>query len=293
MRHHFADFLDRTEDYWTIVPNDERYSYSLDKKYQNKSDVKIATISKEDKNWKQIFDFPNIEEITLHEPNKEQIESIRNLKQIKRLRISFLRTNDIEFIGNLQNLEELVLEYVSGFSDLSPLKNLKKLKSLHFENLRKVSNFDGLRGIESLKYLYIDGTLDWNQPIENFLFLEGILNLEVLALGFIENKTEYPAFLPVFKLKKLKKIKIGMATVATKEYAFLETALPNVKCCNFSDTTWTPTYQINEGFIEFIGKGRRRMSQNNPIAQEKIGEFIKEYESYKLEALDVLRNYCC
>ncbi|HCQ13954.1 MAG TPA: hypothetical protein DIU01_11935, partial [Flavobacterium sp.] len=110
MRHHFADFLDRTEDYWTIIPNDERYSYSLDKKYNNKSDVKIVTINKEDKNWKQIFEFPNIEEITLHEPNKEQIESIINLTQIKRLRISFLRTNDIEFIINFQNLEELVLE---------------------------------------------------------------------------------------------------------------------------------------------------------------------------------------
>lgn len=292
MRHHFADFLDRTEDYWTIVPNDERYSYSLDKKYHHKSDVKIVTISKNDKNWKKIFDFPNIEEITLHEPNKEQIESIRNLTQIKRLRISFLRTNNIEFIINFQNLEELVLEYVSGFSDLSPLKNLKKLKSLHFENLKKVSNFDGLRGIESLKYLYIDGTLDWNQPIENFSFLEDIPNLEVFAIGFIVNKTEYPAFLPILNLNNLKKLKIGMATIDTKEYAFLEIALPNVKCCNFSNTAWTPTYQINEGFIEFIGKGRRRLSQNNTNAQEKIEEFIKEYESYKVEALQILENYC-
>jgi hypothetical protein len=229
----------------------------------------------------------------LHEPNKEQIESIINLTQIKRLRISFLRTNDIEFIINFQNLEELVLEYVSGFSDLSPLKKLKKLKSLHFENLRKVSNFDGLRGIESLKYLYIDGTLDWKQPIDNFSFLEDILNLEVFAIGFIVTKTEYPAFLPVLKLNNLKKLKIGMATIETKEYAFLETALPNVKCCNFSDTTWTPTYQINEGFIEFIGKGRRSISQNNPNAQQKIEEFIKEYESYKLEAMEILENYRC
>ena len=208
MKHHFGDFLDRTGDYWTTIPNRERFAFIADFEIVNKDEVKILTISKtQDKNhWEQIFDCPNLEEITLHDPTKEQVQAIRRLTNIKRLRVTFFRATDIEFIGDLHNLEELILEYVSGFTDLTPLLKLTKLKSIHFENLRRVSNFDGLRGLDSLRYLHIDGTVDWNQPIENFDFLKGLPNLEVFSLGFIINKTEFPAFLPILHLKKLKKM---------------------------------------------------------------------------------------
>ena len=181
MKHHFGDFLDRTGDYWTTIPNRERFAFIADFEIVNKDEVKILTISKtQDKNhWEQIFDCPNLEEITLHDPTKEQVQAIRRLTNIKRLRVTFFRATDIEFIGDLHNLEELILEYVSGFTDLTPLLKLTKLKSIHFENLRRVSNFDGLRGLDSLRYLHIDGTVDWNQPIENFDFLNGLPNLEV------------------------------------------------------------------------------------------------------------------
>lgn len=291
MRHHFADFLDRENDYWTIVPNVERFSYSLDENIDDKANVKIVILNKNDKNWKQILNFPYIEEITLNEPSKEQVQAIENLQNIKRLRISFLRINNIDFISNLTNLEELVLEYVSGFSDLSPIRKLTKLKSLHLENLRKVLNFDGLKGINSLRYLKIDGTLDWNQPIENFSFLEDLPNLEVFALGFIKNKNNFPALLPALRLFNLKQIKIGMATLETEEYAFLETALPNVKCLNFANTLWTPTYQINDKSIEFIGRGKRSLSVNSPNYESKVSQFLEEYENYKIEAKKILENY--
>jgi Leucine-rich repeat (LRR) protein len=216
MKHHFADFLDREGDYWAIIPNRERYAYSADKKIKDTEKVKILTISKYDKNWKQVFDCPNIEEITLHEPSKEQVESIRILTDVERLRVTHLRTKDIDFISELNNLEELILEYVSGFHDLTPLRKLTKLRALHFENLRGVTNFDGLKGLDSLRYLHIDGTLDWNQPIKNFGFLAGLPNLEVFSLGFITNKSKFPALIPIIKLKKLKKINNIRSTNKTK-----------------------------------------------------------------------------
>jgi hypothetical protein len=146
--------------------------------------------------------------------------------------VTFFRAKDIEFVGNLYNLEEVILEYVSGFSDLSPLQKLTKLKFFHFENLRRVSNFDGLKGINSLRYLHIDGTLDWNQPIENFSFLVELPNIEVFSLRFVTSKTEFPTFLPVLNSKKLRKIKIGRSTFKTNEYAFLQVALPQVEGCS-------------------------------------------------------------
>ncbi|TCC96160.1 hypothetical protein EZ449_22480 [Pedobacter frigidisoli] len=122
--------------------------------------------------------------MTLHDPSKEQVKAIRRLTNIKRLRVTFLRAPNIEFIGDLENLEELILEYVSGFSDLIPLRKLKKLKSVHFENLRRINDFGGLAGIEGLRYIYINGTFDWSQPVESFDFLSEIPNLEILAIGF-------------------------------------------------------------------------------------------------------------
>jgi hypothetical protein len=295
MKHHFGDFLDRTDDYWTIIPNRERFAFVADFEIANKDDVKILTISKHQKqeHWEQVFDCVNLEELTLHDPSKEQVQAIRKLTNLKRIRVTFLRTNDIEFLGDLTNLEEVILEYVSGFSDLKPLQKLTKLKSLHLENLRRVSNFDGLKGIDSLRYLYIDGTFDWKQPIENFTFLEGLPNLEILALSFVINRTEYPAFLPVLKLKKLKKVRVGLSTFNTKEYAFLQTALPDVLCCTFGDSPWKACYQLDDNYMEFIGKGAGNVKLNTPKAKEKIADFEKQYEEYKREAEQIVKNYCC
>jgi len=293
MKHHFGDLLDRTDDYWTTLPNRDRYAFIANFEIPDKSRVKILTINKkqEKAHWEQVFDCPNLEELTLHDPGKEQVQSIRKLTNIRRLRVTFLRTADIEFIGDLFNLEELILEYVSGFSDLSPLVNLKKLRSLQCENLRRVSNWDGLKGLSSLRYLQIDGTLDWNQPIEDFNFLEGIPNLEVLALGFITNKTTYPALISILTLKKLKKFIAGMSTLTTKEFAFLEQAIPNIERCTFGDGK-LEKYVISSGnYVYFLGKGTRSIYLDDAKLQEKIKLFEKKYDEYKTEAEKIIRQY--
>lgn len=285
MKHHFGDLLDRTGDYWTIVPNMARYAYSADDNIRDKKKVKILTISKGDKNWRQVFDCPNIEELTLHVADKEQVQEIRKLKQLKRLRVTHLKTNDIEFIGDLPNLEEVMLEYVSGFSDLSPLKKLKKIKSLHFENLRRIKSFDGLKGLKSVRYLHIDGTLDWNQPIENFEFLKGLPNLEVFSLGFIINDTEFPALLPMLHLKRLKKIHIARNTFKTREYAFLETAFPKVEGCS-----WELCWKFGDNF-EFLGKRPGFVNRKSPMAKQRCAEFIETFNQMKKESAVIIKKY--
>ena len=278
MKHHFGDLLDRQGDYWTIVPNMERYAFTADREITDKHSVKTLTISKHHEHWQQVFDCPNIEELTLHDPDKKQVLAIKQLTGLKRLRLTFFRAKDIEFIGELSNLEELMLEYVSGFSDLAPLQKLKKLKSLHLENLRRVSNFDGLKGMTSLRYLHIDGTLDWNQPIDNFGFLEGLPNLEVFSLGFITSKAAYPAFLPMVKLQHLKKIKIGRSTFATNEYAFLEAAFPDA-----TSHLWELCWELGDNY-EFLGKRAGWVNRSSPKAAERCEKFKTEYGQMKKEA---------
>ncbi len=296
----------------------------------NKNEVKILTLSKQQnrEHWQQVFDCLNLEELTLHDPSKEQVQAIRHLTNIKRLRVTFFRPTDIEFIGDMSSLEEIVLEYVSGFSDLTPLRRLSQLKSLHLENLRKVSNFDGLKGIESLRYLNIDGTLDWDQPIDNFDFLTGLPNLEVLSLVWITNKSAFPALMSVLKLKKLKRIKLISNKFPTKEFAFVEKALPNVQgavqelyskiaydSLKLSDDdfrskltdqeirqeypevqiSYDGTRTINDPdseWFELLGRGAGRVKCNTPKTDEKIQEFKQKYEEFKREAEIIINSYC-
>lgn len=293
MKHHFADFLDRTENYWTTIPNRERYAFIADFDIANKDEVKVLTISKnQDKtHWQQIFDCPNLEELTLHDPSKEQVQAISNLTNIKRLRVTFFRATDVEFISNLHNLEELILEYVSGFSDLTPLRKLKKLKSVHFENLRRVTDFGGLAGIESLRYIYINGTFDWSQPVESFDFLSDIPNLEILALGFgvkVVNPT-YPIFKSTIKNKKLKKLRLGRAFCNLEDYAFVEVLLGQENI-TYADDTPVKLFYEHKGQIDFLGKGMRSISSAN--SNEKCERITNEYEDFKTKAKDYLQSYC-
>jgi len=285
MKHHFGDFLDRTDDYWTVVPNRERYAYAADNYISDKEAVKILTISKSHVNWEQVFECPNIEELTLHDPSKEQVEKVQQLKTLKRLRVTFFRAKDIEFIGSLYNLEEVILEYVSGFSDLSPLQKLTKLKSLHLENLRRISNFDGLKGISSLRYLHIDGTLDWNQPIDNFDFLTDLKNIEVFSLGFITNKKEFPSLLSLLGLKKLKKINIGRGTLIAKEYAFLQVALPHIE-----GSSWDLCWSYDDSF-DFLGKGSGFVKKNSANCKKRCEEFVASFEIMKKQAQEIIKIY--
>lgn len=291
MKHHFADLLDRENDYWTIVPNLERYSYSADELIDDTGNARVVTVNKDDNNWKQIFDLPNLEELTLHQPSKAQVESIKKLKNLKRLRLSHFRAKDIEFIHEMVNIEELVFEYVSGFSDLSPLRNLTRLKSLHLENLRRVENFEGLSGLSSLRYLHLDGTLDWSQPIENLDFLKGLPNIEVFALGFVKILKEYPAFLPILELKNLKRIKIGLGTLQTKEYAFIQVAKPNVRCgAHGKHMPWSPISDWGESELMPLGKGKRSFSKDHKDAKAKCIQLETDFEKFKKEAIEIIKK---
>jgi hypothetical protein len=245
MRHHFGDLLDRDGDYWATIPNRERHAYRIGDIPAGSKEVTIVTIGKDDANWSRALTLPNLEELTLHEPTVEQLGAIGELHLLKRLRITHAHPRTIEFIHSLVGLEELVLEYVSGFSDLSPLQCLKRLRAIHLENLRQVANFGGMSGIDSLKYLAIYGTLDWKQPIADFEFLRGLPSLEVLDFWEVTTKKVYPAMLPALGLKNLKKLRLPGSYLPVQEYALLEEGLKDVE-----GATWKPYKTHAERRIE-------------------------------------------
>ncbi|EMO22499.1 hypothetical protein [Leptospira santarosai] len=287
MKHHFGDYLYRNGNYWSIVPNVDRFKYRLSTYQAPLNDAKILTISKTDGNWKRIFHCRNLEELTLDTPSPEQLHAIPSFNQLKRLRITHARPKDIGFISSAIGVQELVLEYVSAFNDLSPISQLKSLKSLHLENLRGVSDFSGLAGLNALKYLRIDGTIDWKQPIIDFNFLAGLPNLEVFELGFVKTGSRYPALKPILHLKRLKRVIIGTATLPTAEYAFLETAFPHAAVCGSLGGKWE-LWQEFHGYLEFLGKEAGRIKRNHPKAKERCDEFSRAYLAMKKKAATIV-----
>ncbi|MCU0880295.1 MAG: hypothetical protein MUF06_21185 [Pirellulaceae bacterium] len=287
MKHHFGDLLDREGDYWTIVPNADRYAHQIDAVPAGSPEIVVATIGARDAAWRNIFTFPNLEELTLHEPSPEQWVAIAELSHLKRLRLTHARPKNLDFLPALANLEELVLEYVSGFSDLAPLRSLARLRSLHLENLRRVHDFGGLAGIESLRYLSIQGTLDWKQPVDDFEFIRGLPNLEFLELWQFACKAPFPAALPLVGLKKLKRLKLTWNMLPTEEYALLEVGLPGVAGARWGPYTQFP-YSGNEQWFEFTGKGAGRAKCGLASSDRKCADFTQKYELLKQQAAKVL-----
>jgi hypothetical protein len=244
MKHHFGDMLDRSGGHWNFVPNAKRYAFHMPEWTSGQKLITIATISGEDVNWEILGTFPNLEELTLHSPSNEQIAFVSNLWRLKRLRITHARPKNLDFIARLQGLEEIILEYVSGFSDFSPLSQLSGLRALHIENVRRVSDFSGLSNSPRLAYLSIDGTLDWAQPVEDFDFLGSLGSLEYLRLMNVHSPTKPQPLASLTELKNLSKIMIGMSTFPLEVFAWLEAKIPHVEGA------------VRQPFVKFGGEDR-------------------------------------
>ena len=229
MKHHFGDMLDRSGGHWNFVSNFQRHAFHMPEWTSGQKLISIATISSEDSNWEMLSTFPNLEELTLHSPSNEQIAFVPNLCGLKRLRITHARPKNLGFMARLHNLEEVILEYVSGFDDLSPLGELPRLRALHIENVRRVSDFSGLSNSRNLAYLSIDGTLDWAQPVEDFDFLGSLGNLEYLRFMNVRSPKIPQPLSSLAGLKKLSKIIIGMSTFPLEVFAWLEAKIPHVE----------------------------------------------------------------
>ncbi|VXB72027.1 conserved hypothetical protein [Luteimonas sp. 9C] len=326
MRHHFGDFLDREGNYWTVIPNRERYAYRIGDVPAGSPEITIVTIGKADEKWSRVQTLPNLDELTLHEPTVEQLDGVSRLRNLKRLRITHARPKNLEFVCNLQNLEELVLEYVSGFDDISPVGSLTKLRALHIENLRRVNTFDGLRATKSLKYLAIHGTCDWHQPISDFDFLSGMPQLEVLKLWQVICRAPYPAALPMRHLCNLKKLNLHGSYLAAEEYALIEECLPRTAGARWGAyrtvaTDWiaVPANDIrsrlppetirthhpevlirHDGrreienpdslWHEFTGRAAGRVKCSSKAAEAKCNDLVADYEEMRRKARSILNE---
>ena len=324
MKHHFADVLYRELGHWKMTPNHARHVYSITHLQAISDQITIVTIGKNDANWQIIPDLPKLEELTLHNPSKEQLATLGDLDKVKRLRLTHCRPSELTQLARLANVEELVLEYVSGFSDLSPIAQMPSLRALHLENLRGVEDFGPLSKARQLRHLSIRGTLDWTQPVQDFAFLATLEKLEALRLWQIRCLASSPALIAATRLKKLKHIGIAPNIFQTIDYALMEIAHPDVDGAKqvpvqVSASRYLPlpvddirsklpkdvikarhpevvfTYQgrgsmdPEHTYYAFLGKGQRIIPCNYKTAAQRREQHQAHYDDMLQEARRLLR----
>ena len=312
MKFHWGDFLNRDFGHWHFVPNVERHKYWLS---ENTDDATVThiTIGKPIGDWQRVFDMPLLEELTLHEPTADQIVGLGRLKQLKRLRITHARPKTLEVLAELPLVSELVLEYVSGFSDISPVGQMPALRALHIENLRRVRDFSPLKQASGLRYLSIHGTFDWKQTIDSIEFLSGLPQLEVLSLGSVPavDAAKVPTLLEA--LTELKFLSINSNQMPVETFAEIEVRFPHIEgtvqeavTVNWQGATPLPagdprlTLELAElklnhpeivieddgrrllaseyGPYFFLGKGRGMVMRTTKGADERARRALAEYQ---------------
>jgi len=267
MKHHFADLIDRTGGVWTITPNAQRWSCHYDDVADAPDDATRLTLTRHDRNWVRVLALAQLRELTLHEPDQAQLAALAQLPQLTALRISHARPKTLAMLEGMHDLRELVLEYVSAFSDLSPVGRLPALQALHLENLRRVHDFSGLAGATALRDLTLLGTLDWNQPVDDFDFLAGLPALERLHASWFRAPKVSPVMGALRALPRLATLEMGMASLPLEEFAWVEANLPHV------DGAVRPATVPTQGQDHEIGA-------RDPRASMPLAEFYQHIDVY-------------
>ncbi len=161
---------------------------------------------------------PDLEELKLG-PTKANIDLsiLRRFKNLKKLRLEYHKKN-IDAISELENLEELTL-YAIPITDVNFLSNLKKLLSLEVI-LGKISDFSGIKGIGSLRYL----GLYQLRNLTDIGFISELSGLQYVFLGNLPKVDRLPDF---GKLNKLRRIYLDNLK-SLRDFSILQTA-PNLE----------------------------------------------------------------
>lgn len=237
MKHHWGDLLLRDHGHWDIVPNGERHRYAVADVATVRT-ARILTVTRDTANWHKLSSLPHLEELTLHNPTPAQVAYLSTLWRLTRLRITHARPETLAPLVRLTNVRELVLEYVSGIDDLSPIGAMPGLRALHLELLRRVKDFSPLREARQLEYLSLSGGLDFVQPLGDLSFISGLRRLEVLRLSNARVPKEGLKDAAIQPPQSLKAVEIDANILPIHDFARLTARLP--QAARFKPWEYTP-----------------------------------------------------
>lgn len=181
-----------TKDYTTLLSNTELKHFGIEETKSTAVDLSF------------IKEFKSLESLYV-DGMKKGLDNVKHLKKLNRLTFRGVKLEDLDFLADLNNLEELRLLFGS-YKNLDSVSNLKQLKSIEFSRVRQIPNFDFLNSLENLEIIEFEGMSKMEQipnlsrlkklkkiQIHNNLRLRDIKsisevpNLKLLQLSFAEN----------------------------------------------------------------------------------------------------------
>lgn len=124
---------------------------------------------------------------------KKGLENAKSLSKLKRITFRGIKLENLDFLLDLKNLEELNLLFGS-YKNLESLSNLKQLKSIEFSRVRQIPNFDFLNSMENLEKIEFEG-MSKMEEIPNLSKLTKLKRIHInnnLRLSKIENIGKVP-----------------------------------------------------------------------------------------------------
>ncbi|MGK4568139.1 hypothetical protein [Flavobacterium sp. 3HN19-14] len=124
---------------------------------------------------------------------KKGLDSIHALTNLKKITFRGIKLENLDFLIDLKDLEELNLLFGS-YKNLDSLSNLKKIKNIEFSRVRQIPNFDFLNSMENLEKIEFEGMAKMEE-IPNLSRLTKLKRIHInnnLRLSKIENIKKIP-----------------------------------------------------------------------------------------------------
>ncbi|MBD1428954.1 leucine-rich repeat domain-containing protein [Sphingobacterium litopenaei] len=122
--------------------------------------------------------FENLEYLYL-EGQQKGIETISNLKNLKKIVLRSISTNNIDYLKNLEHLWSVDIK-LGGIKDLSGLESLKSIKYLELWQVRDLGDLSFISKLETLQNLFI-------QSLKQLTRLPDFSNNKKLRRIYLEN----------------------------------------------------------------------------------------------------------
>lgn len=181
-----------TKDYSALLSNTKLTHFGIEETKSTAVDLSF------------IKEFKDLESLYV-DGMKKGLENVKYLKKLKVLTFRGVKMDDLDFLSELNNLEELNLLFGS-YKNLESITKLKQLKSIEFSRVRQIPNFEFLNSLENLEKIEFEGMSKMEEipnlskltklksvHIHNNLRLQDIKsigeiqNLKLLQLSFAEN----------------------------------------------------------------------------------------------------------
>jgi len=134
---------------------------------------------------------------------KKGLENVKFLSKLKQLTFRGIKLENLDFLIDLRNLEELNLLFGS-YKSLESISNLHQLKTIEFSRVRQIPNFDFLNSMVNLEKIEFEGMSKMEE-------IPNLSNLTKLKKIHINNNLRLTKIENIGKIPNLKLLQISFA----------------------------------------------------------------------------------